>query len=62
MVGDSITVGSQDALEAGLAALGLDDVEIDAVSGRRMLVDGTIGLRARRRRARSPTPIRPTCG
>jgi lysophospholipase L1-like esterase len=41
MVGDSITAGSQDAIEAGLAALGLDDVEIDAASGRRMLVDGT---------------------
>ena len=42
MVGDSITVGSQRALEAGFAAIGLDDVEIDAVSGRRMLVDGSI--------------------
>ena len=42
MVGDSITVGSQQALEASLAELGLDDVEIDAVSGRRMLVDGSI--------------------
>ncbi len=42
MVGDSITAGSQDALEAGLGTLGLDEVDIDAVSGRRMLVDGSI--------------------
>jgi lysophospholipase L1-like esterase len=41
MIGDSITAGSQDAIEAGLGTLGLDDVEIDAVSGRRMLVDGS---------------------
>ena len=46
MVGDSITVGSQDELEDGFAALGLPDVEINAESGRRMLVDGrsTSGL------------------
>ena len=42
MVGDSITAGSRAALDAGFAALGLDDVEIDAVSGRRMLVDGSM--------------------
>ena len=36
MVGDSITVRAQAELELGLAALGLDDVEIDAVSGRRL--------------------------
>jgi lysophospholipase L1-like esterase len=40
MVGDSITVGSEEALEAGFDSLGLDDAEINAESGRR-LVSGT---------------------
>ena len=40
MVGDSITFGSMDALEQGFATLDLDDVEIDAEGGRRMVVDG----------------------
>jgi lysophospholipase L1-like esterase len=39
MVGDSITVGSEDELVAAFAELGLDDAEIDAQSGRRMVVD-----------------------
>ena len=42
MVGDSITVGSMDELELGFSSLGLDDVEIDAESGRRMVLDGTM--------------------
>jgi lysophospholipase L1-like esterase len=42
MVGDSITVGSTDELQASLTGLGLDDVDIDAQSGRRMVVDGGI--------------------
>ncbi|MET0579173.1 MAG: GDSL-type esterase/lipase family protein [Ilumatobacteraceae bacterium] len=37
MVGDSITVGSREALEAGFASLDLDDAEINAESGRRMI-------------------------
>ena len=37
MVGDSITVGSQDALEAGFGTLGLDAAVINAESGRRMV-------------------------
>ena len=40
MVGDSITFGSMEALEQGFATLDLDDVEIDAEGGRRMVVDG----------------------
>jgi lysophospholipase L1-like esterase len=40
MVGDSITFGSMQALEQGFATLDLDDVEIDAEGGRRMVVDG----------------------
>ena len=58
MVGDSITAGSRVALEEGFAGLGLDDVEIDAVSGRRMLVDGSIssGLDAVEEIAESDPP------
>ena len=67
MVGDSITVGSQDGVEDELAALGLDDVEIDAVSGRRMrrrrhratsgldVVDGDRRVRSARPVGRSPS-------
>jgi lysophospholipase L1-like esterase len=42
MVGDSITVGSQDELIAAFTELGLPDAEINAQSGRRMVVDGGI--------------------
>ena len=42
MVGDSITVGSLEALEQSFATLGVDDVEIDAEDGRRMVLDGTM--------------------
>jgi lysophospholipase L1-like esterase len=38
-VGDSITVGSEDELVAAFTELGLDDAEINAESGRRMVVD-----------------------
>ena len=57
MVGDSITVGSMEALEQSFTTLGLDDVEIDAEGGRRMVLDGMMpsGLdccvRDRRRRS-----------
>ncbi len=37
VVGDSITVGAEEELAASLAELGLDDVDIDAESGRRMV-------------------------
>jgi lysophospholipase L1-like esterase len=37
MVGDSITVGSQDELVAAFAGIGLPDAEINAESGRRMV-------------------------
>jgi len=43
MVGDSITVGSQAALEEGFGTLGLDDAEIDAESGRRMIAGVRVG-------------------
>jgi lysophospholipase L1-like esterase len=43
MVGDSITVGSMEALEQQFATLDLDDLEIDAESGRRMLRDDLTG-------------------
>ena len=59
MVGDSITVGSQEALEAGFATLGLDDAEIDAESGRRMVSGTPDRLGPRGRRARSPPPAPP---
>jgi lysophospholipase L1-like esterase len=42
MVGDSITVGSEDELAAAFAEIGLPDVEINAESGRRMISDGGI--------------------
>ena len=41
MVGDSITVGSKDALVQQFATLGLDSVFIDAQGGRRMVLDAT---------------------
>jgi lysophospholipase L1-like esterase len=46
MVGDSITVGSEDELVAAFGEIGLPDAEIDAQSGRRMVVDDgvTAGL------------------
>src|SRR5262245_36326557 len=40
MVGDSITVGSEEPLNEGFVALGLDVRAIDAASGRRITVDG----------------------
>jgi lysophospholipase L1-like esterase len=40
MVGDSITVRSQDALADGFRSLGLDVRAIDAASGRRMTAEG----------------------
>ena len=48
MVGDSITFGSMETLEREFATLDLDDVEIDAEGGRRMVVDSlmTSGLDA----------------
>ena len=48
MVGDSITVGSQAALEEGFGTLGLDDAVINAESGRRMISGSRIssGLEA----------------
>jgi lysophospholipase L1-like esterase len=42
MVGDSITVGSEAELVAAFAESGLDDVEINAESGRRMVVAGRV--------------------
>jgi lysophospholipase L1-like esterase len=42
MVGDSITVGSRDELLEALADLGIEDVEINAESGRRMVLGGGI--------------------
>ena len=53
MVGDSITVGAEQELTASLAELEIDDVEIDAEGGRRMVegsvssgVDGVDGILA----------------
>ena len=43
MVGDSITVGSQAALEEGFGTLGLADAEINAESGRRMVTGVRVG-------------------
>ncbi len=43
MVGDSITVGSTEELQAAFAEIGLPDAEIDAQSGRRM-VEGNDGI------------------
>ncbi len=44
VIGDSITASSQPVLEAALDTLDLDSVAIDALGGRRMVVDGgTIG-------------------
>ena len=42
MVGDSITVGSQDELIAAFTEIGLPDAEINAQSGRRMVVDSGV--------------------
>jgi lysophospholipase L1-like esterase len=42
MIGDSITVGSMAELQEAFASIGLSDVEINAESGRRMLLDGGI--------------------
>jgi hypothetical protein len=42
MIGDSITVGSQDELAAAFAEIGLPAAEINAQSGRRMVVDDGI--------------------
>jgi lysophospholipase L1-like esterase len=42
MVGDSITVGSEAELVAAFTGLGLPDVEINAESGRRMIVGNGI--------------------
>jgi lysophospholipase L1-like esterase len=42
MVGDSITVGSQDELADAFAGIGLADAEINAVSGRRMVENGSV--------------------
>ncbi len=42
MVGDSITVGSEAELVAAFTALGLPDAEINAQSGRRMIIDNGI--------------------
>lgn len=42
MVGDSITVGSEAELVAAFTTLGLPDAEINAESGRRMIVDNGI--------------------
>ena len=61
MVGDSITVGSQEALEAGFATLGLDDAEIDAESGRRMIAGSSIGSGLEAVEAIAGAR-RPTCG
>lgn len=43
IIGDSITVGSQDAIVAAVEALGVDVVAVDAASGRRLVADGTVG-------------------
>jgi lysophospholipase L1-like esterase len=40
MVGDSITLGSEQALLNALNSLGLDEIDIDAENGRRLTVDG----------------------
>src|SRR5262245_8382364 len=40
VVGDSITAGSLPVLEADLDELDLESVNIDALPGRRMVVDG----------------------
>ena len=62
MVGDSITVGSQEALEEGFASLGLDDVDIDAESGRRMLRGSSIGSGLDAVEEIAAAASRPTCG
>jgi lysophospholipase L1-like esterase len=43
MVGDSITVGSQAALEEGFGTLGLADAQVDAEVGRRMVTGVRVG-------------------
>ncbi len=43
IIGDSITVGSQDAIVAAVEALGVEVVAVDAASGRRLVADGTVG-------------------
>jgi lysophospholipase L1-like esterase len=42
MVGDSITEGSKDELEKAFAGIGLDNVEINAEGGRRMVTSSSI--------------------
>ncbi len=42
MVGDSITVAAEPALEKAFSGIGLDDVDINAESGRRMLKSSSI--------------------
>ena len=42
MIGDSITVGSEDELRAAFESVGYPDVEIDAESGRRMVSTGAV--------------------
>lgn len=42
MVGDSITEGSKTELEQAFAGIGLDDVEINAQGGRRMVTSSSI--------------------
>ncbi|MBA3604620.1 MAG: hypothetical protein H0W46_01335 [Acidimicrobiia bacterium] len=43
MIGDSITVGSEDALRSALQELGVETLAIDAENGRRMTASGFVG-------------------
>jgi lysophospholipase L1-like esterase len=43
IIGDSITVGSEEAVVAAVEALGVEVVAVDAASGRRLVADGTVG-------------------